>query len=515
MKRLLTILLVLAIMLSTLSVAVASERLLEGKTLTYWYPMWAWESEFVGTGDMSDLYAYRELEEELGVTIDWILPPVDNAAAIAALNVLFASPDLPDIVTHPYYTYYPAGNDAAIDDGVYIDLKPYLEEYAPDYWAIVSEDPELVKQMTTDKGRIWCFYMIDSFAQPSYGGPVWREDYIKAVGGEVPITVEQMHDLLLKFKNELHIERPMYGDGSSFLPFAWGVHNNFQQDDNGIVSFGPALDGWREYLRTMNAWYNEGLLAEDFVAPPELKPTFIAGEIGLAHLGFNNITEYTSLARAAENSEFEMIAAPYPKLNPDDTLKLKSVFAYRAQQNCTAITTACKDPIAAVQFLNAKFTEDNIVKTNYGEEGVSFTYVDGKPTYTEALIHPTEPGYTLGILLYKYALGKGPYYRIMDRNWFTHLPHAIDAMYLWEGSTDGGSWGIPEPFLSTPPEEGERLSAIMADVTSYVSECKVKFINGEMSIENDWTTYIETLERMGLKEAIEIKQASFDRYKAR
>ena len=85
MKRMLAWMLALLLTLGCVSFAAAEERPLEGVTLTYWYPMWAWESEFVGTGDMSDLYFYSELEKELGCTIEWILPPVDNAAAIAGL----------------------------------------------------------------------------------------------------------------------------------------------------------------------------------------------------------------------------------------------------------------------------------------------------------------------------------------------------------------------------------------------------------------------------------------------
>ena len=78
-----------------------------GKKLSYWYPMWAWEAEFAGAGDMGDVWIYQEIERVTGVTIEWIHPPVDDAQAKAAYNVLIASAQLPDIITHPYYHYYP------------------------------------------------------------------------------------------------------------------------------------------------------------------------------------------------------------------------------------------------------------------------------------------------------------------------------------------------------------------------------------------------------------------------
>lgn len=518
MKKLLSLILAVMLLLGCASaLAEKQERILEGVTLTYWYPMWAWESEFVGAGDMDDLDFYKHLEEETGCHIEWILPPVDNNAAIAALNVLFASSDLPDIVTHPYYTYYPGGGDAAIADGFYIDLKPYLEEYAPDYWALLKEDEELLKQVTTDEGHIWCFYMIDSFAQPSYSGPVYRKDFIDAVGGKIPTTVDEMHDLLLKFQSELNLQYCIYNEPVNYLPFAYGVKNDFFMDEENKVQYGPMLDGWKEYLTTVHTWKEEGLLADDFVEPEKNSTAVVSGKVGNLYAGFNNMTEWTQLAQATEGTpeSFELIAGPYLKVNEGDTLRFKAVHAYRAQQNCTAVTGACKNPEAAVMWLNQKFTQENILASNYGTEGVSYNMVDGKPQYTDEVAYPTEPGMTLGIYLYKFALGKGPYYRIMDRNWFTHLDSAIDAMYLWDGSTDGGTGDIPDSFLSMTPAEAEEFTAIMADITSYVAECRIKFITGEMSLEKDWDGYVSQIKSMDIEKAIALKQAALDRYLAR
>lgn len=479
---------------------------IDGKKLSYWYPMWAWEAEFIGDGDMGNLWIYAEIERRTGVEIEWILPPVDNEQAKAAYNVLIAGADLPDIITHPYYHYYPGGSDKAIEDEVYLDLKDLMQEYSPHYWHYLTEDGETIKLVTTDAGNIWCYYMIDSFAQPSYGGPVWRKDFLDKVGSSVPTTIGEMYDTLVKFRDDLELERPIF-DESDYLASAYGVKSTFI-NDNGTVKFGPVEDGWKEYLTEMHRWYEEGIIPQDYVAPPELRVAMLENKVGAAsNMGFNNITEYTSLA--SDIPDFELIAAPYPRLNKDDPKVDFKKQNYRAQQNCTAITTNCEEPWVAAKWLDVKFTDEFILKGNYGEEGVAYTMVDGEPQYTDALINPEEPGMTLGILLYKHAFGKGPYYRIMDRNWFTHLPHAIDAMYLWDDSSTGEG-ELPEPFLSMPAEEGERFSTIMADINSYVAECRVNFIIGDMSLD-DWDTYINTIKDMGLEEALGLKQASYDR----
>ena len=88
-------------------------------------------------------------------------------------------------------------------------------------------------------------------------------------------------------------------------------------------------------------------------------------------------------------------------------------------------------------------------------------------------------------------------------------------MYVWDGSTDGGTGDIPDPFLSMPPADGEEYSAIVNDVQTYVNEARGKFITGEWDVEAKWDEYCKTIEGMRLSRAIEIKQAAVDRYNAR
>ena len=40
----------------------------------------------------------------------------------------------------------------------------------------------------------------------------------------------------------------------------------------------------------------------------------------------------------------------------------------------------------------------------------------------------------------------------------------------------------------------------------------IKFITGAASLDNDWDKYVETVNGMGLIEAIAITQAAYDRY---
>lgn len=50
-----------------------------------------------------------------------------------SFNLLMASGDYPDLIFN-VNSYYTSGMDAAIEDDIVVDLAPYLEEYAPNYY---------------------------------------------------------------------------------------------------------------------------------------------------------------------------------------------------------------------------------------------------------------------------------------------------------------------------------------------------------------------------------------------
>ena len=54
----------------------------------------------------------------------------------------------------------------------------------------------------------------------------------------------------------------------------------------------------------------------------------------------------------------------------------------------------------------------------------------------------------------------------------------------------------------------------MSEVNTYASECIVKFIMGQMDL-NEFDAFVENMNGMGLQRAIEIQQAAYDRYQAR
>ncbi len=492
---------------------------ISGATLTYWFPMWANEAEVAQ--NVGEYEIYKRIEEKTGVHVEFTSPPSTDITQ--AFMTLVASKDLPDIIMQEYYVEYPGGPDKAIEDGVYLRLNELMEKYAPNYLAAIS-DPDVYKQAVTDTGNLYCFSMVDTYAQPAYYGPMYRRDWLDKLGLEVPTTMDEVHNVLTAFKNELGAAAPMLlpqngYDGSGYmLMSAYGVNNTYY-NDNGTVKFGPAQDGWRQYLETMAQWYSEGLIDPEFPTKTDTTSDITTDKAGMWVGNFWSPGTWQS--QSVSPDEFEVVAGPYPSLNEGEKVAFRQTNNV-IQQNHTAVTTACKTPEIAVKWLDYKYSEEAFMLCNYGIEGESYTIVDGEPKYTEFFTENKNPkGFPYATAQYYYLIGKGPYLRQWDREMFTYeglalyeKQSAMDMMNTWQDSSTGEA--IIPAALTQTSEEGEALNVIQSDVTTYVNQQTVAFITGQQELNDDtWNEYIETLNRMGIEEAVSYKQAAYDRYQKR
>ena len=78
---------------------------------------------------------WKRTQEYLGYTINWTEPYQSTASE--QFNLVIAAGDFPHIVFESLIAMsgsaYTGGYDLAVDEDVYMDLTPYLEEYAPHY----------------------------------------------------------------------------------------------------------------------------------------------------------------------------------------------------------------------------------------------------------------------------------------------------------------------------------------------------------------------------------------------
>ena len=83
-------------------------------------------------------------------------------------------------------------------DGYIIDLKPYLETYAPDFWKILQENPEWEKAITMADGAIPALPAINKLQN---NDAMWiNTSWLKKLKLEMPKTAEELTEVLRAFK---------------------------------------------------------------------------------------------------------------------------------------------------------------------------------------------------------------------------------------------------------------------------------------------------------------------------
>lgn len=141
---------------------------------------------------------YQEMEKITGIHIDFIHPA--SGQEKEQFGIMIAAGDLPDIIGAA--DNYAGGEFRGVGDGAFVDLAPYLEQNAPDYYNLINSDNELKREVTGDEGVIAAFYRIKPVQDPPWSRPILRQDWLKELNIEVPRTIVDYEDLfkaLLKF----------------------------------------------------------------------------------------------------------------------------------------------------------------------------------------------------------------------------------------------------------------------------------------------------------------------------
>mgnify|MGYP005808121517 CR=1 FL=1 len=501
----------------------------ETVTLTYWYPNAGSMAELA---DFNDSYFFKWYEELTNVHIDFIVPAAGSEAE--AFQLLFASDSMPDMVySYPNQTTYSyrAGQDKAIEDGYFIDIAEYLD-YAPNYLSWLANNDDLRKASYSDTGKLYGMWgvwsgMDSEHTYADYGLAI-RQDFLDKVGMEVPTTYSEWEAVLTAFKDELGIQAPLYtskfGIDMGEMMAGYDTAPYWYQRD-GVIQYGPMDDGYRDYLVMMHDWYEKGLLDPDFATRSSSGVT--ADNDMILNDKVGALTDYgtrlgdTYVSRGATNTDFNLVGAPQPTKDPDDPTYVEP--AYRDNTYTMMVSGVCNSVSAdsenielAVRWLDGFYAEEIALNANYGTEEYEGTVWHNDDTTSTGRIidydyrYSNPDGKSSGMILVEYS-AKNPPIRYEGMQVECSPQVKKDGYEIWK---------LYEPVNAVPTritptsEEGTEFASLYTDIETYVQECNVKFIMGQMSLD-DYDSYRDTLTQMGIDRCIELRQAALDRYNAR
>lgn len=467
-------------------------------------------------GDMNNVPFYQELEKQTNVHINWVVPT--SGSEQEQFSLLISSGELPDIVFQsPPTIYYSDGNDAAVDDGYFLDLTDLMKQYAPNYLASVAAGgKEVQKSVITDSGKYVGFYDIMTEVEPPWMGYMVRQDWLDELKLQAPVTYDDWENVLTQFKEKKSATAPLAIIKTDLWEMGVGmdVYPDFYQKDGKVqFSLYNNPEGCKEYITLLNKWYSKGLIDPNFAS----STSWLSGDPVLVTNGstgiFRSMYLYPSVYKAsmAEGTDFAAIEGP--KQSADQTLKYRTITDQYIQGGFYAVSTDCKNPELAVKWLDYLYSDKGSLFANYGVEGDTYTLdADGNPKFTDKVLKNSD-GMPFDTCLRMFTLGSGwPAARTDYRRELQGVDEK-DAKMMTDWAATTEEYNYPA-FASMTAEENSEYSSIYTDIKTYIEENTLQFITGAKDM-SEFDSFVEELKGMNIERCIELKQAALDRYNKR
>lgn len=448
---------------------------------------------------------FQRMEEQTGISFDFYqVTDYDTwqAAKAAYANGTAAMPDVlfkAGLTTQEMQEWLAAGK--------IIDLKPYLEEYAPNLTALLKANPDWEAAITLPTGEIPALPYINEIQN---NNAMWiNRQWLENLKLEVPTTAQELTEVLRAFKtgdpnqNGNDDETPLTFLTMwdlKFLGHAFGLVGNDYNvyvDESGTVQTTLTSEANREFLTWLNQLWEEDLLD---------------------HNGFSSADALRAITDSDAPITFGVMLAPTPlSLVPSDALSqydLLMPMTYQGQQTyrdlngdlvrgAFAIGAGCENPAELVKWVDFLYSEEGSRLAQAGLEGVEYqTHGDGTWSWiadmtTVANTVLAESTIAEGGLMP--GIASVEFQRSYDED---ETARAINALLgLKAVSVE------PYPQVWLTASQQARLAELQMSVGLYAERTMTWFVTGEKELnDGSWNEFCTTLNEKGLQELISILQ---------
>lgn len=463
-----------------------------------------------------NLKGIQAIEDAVGVDIVFQSPPEGSEDAY---KMMVASGNLPDVIMWNRSS----GIDRMIEEGSAIELTSLIAQYAPNLTHIYQQRPEIRREAATPDGRLYFFPSIspmlteDEICRKCYNGLIVRQDWLEKLGIAPPETIDDWYDMLVAFKtrdpngNGLADEIPFDGWGLPLFAPVFGVLNGFCVKTDGTVVFGPMEQEYKAFLETMNKWYAEGLIGSNSILQSEVwKTANITNDIAGSFYGLDNAWRYYLPSLREKTPDAQLLAVGWPKDAQDVRYTPRADAATHLGDVITIITSACKNPEAAVRLIDYMYSTAGGNYLGWGIEGETYEVVDGRKRLLPEALEMEEDGY---LKLYHYAIAhiQWPKYEGETAVLQTYPEDQLVAERTW---ADASTALIYPPAVRLSTEDNVRCNDIMNRIQSYFEEMQIRFITGEEPLSN-FDAFVENLKRMGIEEVLAVYRKQYAEYQAK
>lgn len=401
--------------------------------------------------DWNEIRVWQEYEKLTGIRMDW--DEYTSADMTEKRNLALASNELPDMF---FRTRMP---DSDVDkygaDGSLMRLNDLIDQYAPNFKAVMERYPDVRKGLATADGSIYAMpSLTDSPSIEIWHKLFLNESWLVKAGMSMPTTTDELYETLKAFRegdmnengqaDEVPFTADSLDEAIHVLRGAIGLGNrgmgngNWDVDpETGNPRFFPINDGYKQLLAYMNKLYAEKLLDQEIFTNTGAKVLALNEQNQVGAFSFGNV-----IARANTNAD-DYAGLDAALTGPGGDQLYTSARGHFGSKGAFMISSSNKHPEAAMRWIDYFYSEEGIRMLYLGIEGESYgKNAEGQYDFLPEIVSNIPEGSSFDQVVSKYVPYAGG-----------SLPTLIMEDYFKGGETQPSAKAAAERLSPYLPDE--------------------------------------------------------------
>ena len=523
MKKVVALVLAVALLLGTMSFAAAEEKT-KLTALFIAHPL---------TKSVTEMKWLSEIADAAGVEIEWeqIYTDWDQVK-----STRFASGDIPDLL-------FNATNDADYTtyDGLFMDLTNLItEEATPNICAMFNEEPDTLALAKTLEGKIFGLPKFQGKWPDCNGVMFVNKVWLDNLGLAVPTTLSELKNVLIAFRDN---DANGNGNNSDEVPMDFnGWFGGAYSLTNLIGSWGIQLVNWGT-----DAYFAEGGEVKCYAVDDRYKAmmTYLADLYEEGLINENAITNDYSMFQSLSRGDADGNALVGVVLGWEQTDKFGPVLhdqyvpcgpfvddvdeaatsdprwtydfsGLNMSSNRVCMSAKCANPEAAMKFLDQFYRPDVSVQVLFGgiTDGCVSEVSEDHYKVEDPLDPTTDPG------TWKWTSSfadNGPMYirRATVIDMAQDMTYALEEREQYKEAIariDMATEYYPQMFMKYSVDDQNTMAVAQANVNNITNNWWSLWLTGEADVEETWEDYVAQVKAAGLDQILTIRQKAFDAY---
>jgi putative aldouronate transport system substrate-binding protein len=468
------------------------------------------------------------IAKKTGVSINFSSPPEES---YEKLNAMISSNSLPDIVTLSYDPTVVTWGEMQ-QSGQLWPVLELMDKYAPEMRkALPTSMVDWYKHADGKLYGVTSYFfaperMPKDFPLYTSAGMVARKDIMDALGIKAKdfstkagfmAALKKVKASGLKGDNGKPVT-PIYLSTEVTDVLAWVLASMFgayEEDADGAWVDKITTPKYLEALQFANLLYREGLIdIGNFTSSmSQVKEMALSGGL-FAYLG--HMGDFRGTAQMLFSKMPQRKYVPVECVRADDGAPPLFSSQNTNGWTMTCISRSCKKPDRAIRLLSYLYSKEGQMTTLFGQEGRTYTLVNGKAQFTPALVEARKTNAAKAIK--DYTVG---YYFMMKDPVFERVmtaPAVDDYTRVWDDIRLFFSrYVYSDRVFDVSPAAGSDEEAIMAQIQTYEEQFlpKVVMAGSEAEVQALYKQMLQHEDELGRQALLKLEKAKFQENKKR